>query len=124
MRFDVDVRTVEPEDGRIPIERMIGAMDERTRLVTVPTVTFSPGFVTAVEPLAAVCRERGVISVVDAAQSVGVLPARERLATATVEFAAWSCRTQFMPASRVVVFPMPWQSRTRTPCNSTRLATP
>ena len=73
MRFDVDVRTVEPEDGRIPIERMIGAMDERTRLVTVPTVTFSPGFVTAVEPLAAVCRERGVISVVDAAQSVGVL---------------------------------------------------
>ncbi len=42
-------------------------------MVTVPTVTFSPGFVTNVAELSSVCRKRGVLLVVDAAQSVGVM---------------------------------------------------
>ena len=72
-RFGVAARAVSPDDGRIPIQQMIDAMDERTRLVTVSTVTFAPGFVTDVETLAQACRERGVVCVVDAAQSAGVL---------------------------------------------------
>lgn len=72
-RFGVEARSVSPDDGRIPIQQMIDTMDERTRLVTVSTVTFAPGFVTDVGTLTKACRERGVVCVVDAAQSAGVL---------------------------------------------------
>lgn len=72
-RLGVEVRAVTPHDGRMPVEDMIGAIDERTRLVTVPTVSFSPGFVTDVKSLSEACRQRGVFLLVDAAQSVGVL---------------------------------------------------
>ena len=72
-RYGVEVRLVEPDDGRLPIERLIELMDDRTRLVTVSTVTFAPGFITDVAPLARACRERNVFCIVDAAQSVGVL---------------------------------------------------
>ncbi len=72
-RLGVDVRAISPHDGRVPVEDMIGRIDERTRLVTVPTVTFSPGFVTDVKTLAEACRPRGVFLLVDAAQSVGIL---------------------------------------------------
>ncbi len=72
-RYGVEVRTVEPDDGRLPIERLIELIDDRTRLVTVSTVTFAPGFITDVAPLAQACRERNVFCIVDAAQSVGVL---------------------------------------------------
>ncbi len=72
-REGVEVRTVPPRDGHIPVEEMIAAIDERTRVVTFSTVTFSPGFITHVPSIARACRERGALSVVDAAQSVGVL---------------------------------------------------
>src|SRR3954470_16770004 len=71
-RFGVEVRTVPPRDGHIPIDALIERMDERTRIVTVATVSFAPGFRTDVEALGTVCRERGVMLLVDAAQSVGV----------------------------------------------------
>ena len=44
----IEVRTVEPRDGRVSVEAMSSAMDERTRLVTVPSISFAPGFVTDV----------------------------------------------------------------------------
>jgi cysteine desulfurase/selenocysteine lyase len=47
--------------------------DARTRVVTVSTVTFAPGFRTDVDKLGRACRERGVLFLVDGAQSVGVL---------------------------------------------------
>lgn len=71
-RLGVEIRSAEPEDGAIPSEAMAGMMDERTRLVTVPTVSFSPGFVTDIAPLAQACRRLGTFFLVDAAQSVGV----------------------------------------------------
>ena len=71
-RLGIEVRAVEPEDGRIPADRIAESMDERTRLVTVPTVSFSPGFVTDVAPIAKRSRELGTFFLVDAAQSIGV----------------------------------------------------
>ena len=59
--------------GRIPLDQMVAALDARTRLVTLPTVTFSPGFVTDVAEVGRECSKRGIFSLVDAAQSVGVL---------------------------------------------------
>ncbi len=71
-RVGIEVRTVEPDDGRLPSDKLAAAMDERTRLVTVPTVSFSPGFITDLAPIAQACRELGTFFLVDAAQSVGV----------------------------------------------------
>jgi cysteine desulfurase/selenocysteine lyase len=71
-RVGIEVRTVEPDDGRLPSDRLAAAMDERTRLVTVPTVSFSPGFITDLSPIAQACSETGTFFLVDAAQSVGV----------------------------------------------------
>ena len=72
-RFGVEVRAVAPRDGHVPSEEMAAVMDARTRLVTVPTISFSPGFLTDLEPLATACRESGAFFLVDAAQSVGVV---------------------------------------------------
>jgi selenocysteine lyase/cysteine desulfurase len=52
---------------------MIDAMDERTRVMAVSSVSFAPGFATALDLLGAACRARGVYLMVDAAQSAGIL---------------------------------------------------
>jgi len=72
-RSGVEVRMVPPRDAHIPIEEMIARIDKRTRIVTVSTVTFAPGFRTDVEALGRACREHDVLLLVDAAQSVGIL---------------------------------------------------
>jgi selenocysteine lyase/cysteine desulfurase len=64
---------VPPRGGHIPVDALIERMDARTRVATVATVSFAPGFRTDVETLGKVCRERDVLLLVDAAQSVGVL---------------------------------------------------
>jgi len=71
-RRGVNVRTIPHNNGHIDIDAMIAAIDERTKVVTLPTVSFSPGFKSDVKRLGAVCRERGVFLLVDAVQSVGV----------------------------------------------------
>jgi cysteine desulfurase/selenocysteine lyase len=72
-RFGLEVRTVKPRAGHIPVDEIIALMDARTRVATVSTVTFAPGFRTEVDALGRACRERGVLFLVDGAQSVGVL---------------------------------------------------
>ena len=72
-RFGIEVRSVPDRDGAIDVEAMIDLIDDRTRLVTVATVTFAPGFRTNVEALGRVCREKDIFFLVDAVQSVGVV---------------------------------------------------
>lgn len=72
-RAGIEVRTIPDKDGHVDIDAMIAAIDDKTKLVTVPTVSFSPGFRADVARLGAVCRARGVFFLVDAVQSVGVL---------------------------------------------------
>ena len=67
----IEVRSVAPEDGHVPVAAMAAAMDERTRLVTIPSITFAPGFVTDMKAIAAAARGVGALTLVDAAQSVG-----------------------------------------------------
>ena len=71
-RKSVEVRAIKPRNGFIPSEEMLAAIDKRTRLLTVPSVTFSPGYVTDLKHLSETCRRNGVFFLVDAAQSVGV----------------------------------------------------
>jgi len=72
-RFGVEVRMVASRDAHIPVDSMIAHMDPRTRIVTASTVTFAPGFRTDIDALGRACRERGVLLLVDGAQSVGIL---------------------------------------------------
>jgi cysteine desulfurase / selenocysteine lyase len=72
-RYGLEVRSVKPRDGHIPVDEITGKIDGATRVVTVSTVTFAPGFRTDVDALGRICRERGVLLLVDAAQSAGVL---------------------------------------------------
>lgn len=69
----VEVRAVPPEDGHVPVAAMAAAMDARTRVVTFPSVSFAPGFVTDVQGLVEAARAVGALTLVDAAQSVGAL---------------------------------------------------
>jgi cysteine desulfurase/selenocysteine lyase len=72
-RRGVAVKTVHAVDGEIPVDQIISAMDSRTRVVSVSTVTFCPGFKTDLDRLGKACRAAGALLVVDAAQSVGVI---------------------------------------------------
>ncbi len=69
----IEVRAVPPDGGRMPVEAMVEAMDERTRVVTFPSVSFAPGFITDIETLVAGARGVGALTLVDAAQSIGAL---------------------------------------------------
>lgn len=72
-RRGVELVEVPAEGGEISPDRIIAALDERTRMVSLSSVTFAPGLVTDVAAIGAVCRERGILLLVDAVQSVGLL---------------------------------------------------
>ena len=48
-RLGVQVRSLRPQDGEYPVAAMAAAVDERTRIVTACTHTFTPGFRTPLE---------------------------------------------------------------------------
>lgn len=72
-RHGVQVRMVKSRDNHIPVDDMIAKIDARTRCVTASTVTFAPGFRTDIDALGRACRDKGVLFLVDAAQSAGKL---------------------------------------------------
>jgi cysteine desulfurase / selenocysteine lyase len=72
-RLGVEVRAVPARAGAIPVEGMLARADGHTRVITTSSVTFAPGFRTNLDILGRACRERRILFVVDAAQSVGVL---------------------------------------------------
>ncbi|MFM0303653.1 aminotransferase class V-fold PLP-dependent enzyme [Paraburkholderia sediminicola] len=72
-KFGLRVKTVAPEGGALSVERIVSAIDASTRVVTISSVSFAPGFRFPVAELGAECRRRGVLLVVDAAQSIGVV---------------------------------------------------
>lgn len=72
-RYGLEVREVAPRNGHIPVDEIIARMDGGTRVVTVSTVSFAPGFRTDVDTLGHACRSRGAMLLVDAAQSAGIL---------------------------------------------------
>lgn len=70
----VEVRMVFEEDGRIPLERLIEAINNRTRLVAISSVQYASGFRTDLATLGEYCQSKGVLLCVDAIQSLGVFP--------------------------------------------------
>ncbi len=72
-RKGVELRWVKSEEGRLRVQDFAAAITERTRVLAVSTVEFSTGFRNDVAALGELCRERGVLLVVDAIQSLGAL---------------------------------------------------
>ena len=72
-RCGIAIRRVEAAEWAIDPQRMIAAIDARTRIVSVSMVTFAPGFRTDVAAIGDACRERDALFLADAAQAVGVL---------------------------------------------------
>ena len=72
-RRGVEVRTPPARRGAIDTQAMIDAIDARTRLLTVASVTFTPGFRSELAALGRACRQAGALFLVDAVQSCGIL---------------------------------------------------
>ena len=72
--YGVECRFVPAIGGAVDVSALLGAVDARTRVITVSLVQFSNGYRVDVGTLATRCRERGVRLVVDAIQGVGVVP--------------------------------------------------
>ena len=70
----VEVRMVEPEAGRVDPAKLFEAADSRTRLLTISSVEFVTGFRHDLEKIGRFCREKDVLFVVDAIQSLGLIP--------------------------------------------------
>ena len=70
---ELDVVT-QQEDGRIPTEDMISAINDRTRLVGLSHVQWGSGFRSNLKPIADAVHAVGGLLSVDAIQSAGALP--------------------------------------------------
>jgi len=70
----VKIRVVMEEAGRISLERIIEAIDSRTRLVAISSVQYASGFRTDLATLGEHCQKKGVFLCVDAIQSLGAMP--------------------------------------------------
>ena len=69
----VETIFVRSESGRVPIEAVIEAIDDRTRLVSLSWVEFSNGYRNDLRIVGQVCHERGALLAVDAIQGLGAL---------------------------------------------------
>jgi cysteine desulfurase/selenocysteine lyase len=70
----VEAKRVASRSGRILVDDIIQAIDERTRLVSLSSVEFASGFRNDLSAVGEYCRQRGIFFFVDAIQSLGVLP--------------------------------------------------
>ncbi len=67
--------TVPSDDGiGVPTERLLAAIDERTRLVPISHTLFRSAFVQDAEAIARRCREVGALLLLDVYQSAGAVP--------------------------------------------------
>jgi len=72
----VEVRVVESNPGSdvCPIDRLLAAIDKRTRIVTASWVGFVTGWRHDLDELADACHHRGTLLCVDAIQGLGIIP--------------------------------------------------
>lgn len=80
-RKGAEIVTVPSEDGLgVATERLLAAIDERTRLVPISHTLFRSAFVQDAAAIARRCREVGAVLLLDVYQSAGAIP---------LELAAW-----------------------------------
>ncbi len=72
-RLGLEIDVVPARGGRVEVDDVDFVLTDRTRVVSLSHVSFMTGSLIDAPALGALCRERGIFSVLDAAQSVGVL---------------------------------------------------
>ncbi|HLG13631.1 MAG TPA: aminotransferase class V-fold PLP-dependent enzyme [Blastocatellia bacterium] len=94
-RTGVRVVTVPSDDGiTVPLERLLAAIDEETRLVSVSHVIFRSSFIQNLKAITARAHEVGALVVADIYQSAGTVPLNVReigLDFATGGSVKWLC---------------------------------
>ncbi len=70
----VEVRRLPVDDGRVELDRIAAACDERTRIVAVSWIGYASGWRNDVDQLAAMVHDRGALLFLDAIQGLGVFP--------------------------------------------------
>jgi selenocysteine lyase/cysteine desulfurase len=70
----VERRLAKSREGRISAEDIAAKIDARTRVVALSWVAFHNGWVYPLQEIGRLCRERGILLVVDAIQGLGALP--------------------------------------------------
>lgn len=72
-RKGVDVRVAKSENGRLDPKNVFGLVDSKTRAIFMSHVTYHTGFRNDLATYGKFCRERNIIYVVDAIQSLGAV---------------------------------------------------
>ena len=72
-RNRLKIRMVRCEDGRLPLDKLMAAIDNKTRVVSLSHLEFGTGFRNDVSALAEAVHDCGGLIWVDAIQSLGVL---------------------------------------------------
>jgi len=70
----VETRRVPTDDGRVDLDRLAGACDRRTRLISVSWVGYASGWRVELDRVAEIARGTGALLFVDAIQGLGVFP--------------------------------------------------
>ncbi len=70
----MELRRVPSREGRVVVDDLRAAVDDRTRVVTLSFVEFATGFRNDLDAVGSLCRGRGVLFFVDAIQGLGVFP--------------------------------------------------
>ena len=73
--IELGIRTMEPGDGgNDTLGKLEAALTPRTRVVMVSHITCTTGLVLPVREIADLCRDRGIMTVIDGAQAPGQIP--------------------------------------------------
>lgn len=70
----VETRRVPVEGGRLDLDRMAAACDDRTRIVSASWISYSSGWRSDVAALAQLAHDKGALFFLDAIQGLGVFP--------------------------------------------------
>jgi selenocysteine lyase/cysteine desulfurase len=73
-RDGIELRYAPSSDGRITVDALLDQIDERTRVVCVSTIAWTTGALTDIEALSRETRTRGILLILDAIQTFGVIP--------------------------------------------------
>src|SRR5690606_37199505 len=76
----VEARLVPTDDGRVDLDRLNAACDDRTRIVSVSWVGFASGWRNDVAAVAEIAHRRGAYFFLDAIQGLGAFPIDARAA--------------------------------------------
>ena len=72
-RLGIEIRDVPARAGRLLAEDVIAAFDDRTRIVTLSEVSFSPGLRADISAIGTAARGRDIFFLVDGAQTAGIV---------------------------------------------------